>query len=57
MDSDGILVDELENQLKKHLPNQSEQKQRKSVYNGMLYLIPVLQNPTGINLSKGERRY
>ncbi len=53
MDSDGIIVDELEKSLEKYMTARADQT-LKSAYSAMLYIIPVLQNPTGAILSAGK---
>eukprot|EP00794_Sanderia_malayensis_P016048 gene16048-17670_t len=52
IDENGMDIDELEKLLKANLCESKQTSLPKTSYTAMLYLIPVLQNPTGVVLSK-----
>ena len=53
MDEDGIIPEELERNIQRHLSSQSKEINEKTPFGSMLYLMPTFHNPTGVSLAPG----
>ena len=53
VDGDGIVPDELEQQLEANLSTRSTEIRGNRPFQAMLYLIPTFHNPAGVCLSPG----